>query len=173
MGTGGARFYGSELNLVIRHTKLQSMETQEFLKLFPLGDENPQMSLWNGGIGEEQKNWLRKVLTDAERHNVKLIVAQHHPLIQGSAPSTHFLWNHNEISTMLVESPAVVLFLCGHYHPGGYACVSGKHFVTVEAILEAPTGSHAHGFVSVYEDKITIHGHGTVTSRELQISAAK
>jgi hypothetical protein len=31
------------------------------------------------------------------RQGTHLIVAGHHPLVVGSAPSTHLLWNHEEV----------------------------------------------------------------------------
>lgn len=58
----------------------------------------------------------------------------------------------------------------GHYHPGGYHCESGKHFVTVEAILEAPQSEVAHAIVHVFEDRISIQGFGRVTSRDLPLN---
>jgi hypothetical protein len=57
----------------------------------------------------------------------------------------------------------------GHYHPGGYAKVGNTHFVTVESILEAPTNSHAHGIIHVFEKEIIIEGSGEVTPRKLQL----
>ncbi len=47
--------------------------------------------------------------------------------------------------------------------------MGGKHFVTVEAILEAPTDSFAHGIIHVYEKEIEIQGFSTVTNRVLSI----
>lgn len=52
---------------------------------------------------------------------------------------------------------------------GGYACVGGRHFVTVEGLLEAPTGGNAYAVVHVYPDRLCIDGRGTVTSRELAV----
>ncbi|XP_024533152.1 manganese-dependent ADP-ribose/CDP-alcohol diphosphatase-like isoform X1 [Selaginella moellendorffii] len=145
-------------------------EATEFLHAHPLGDDHPQMSLSNGGIGSIQMSWLKEVIANAERNKIKLIVAAHHPVVAGSAPDGLLAWNHQEISSVLVESSAFVLFLCGHHHPGGYACINGKHFVTVQAILEAPTGSQAHAVVNVFDrHKITIQGTGTVISRVLEI----
>lgn len=47
--------------------------------------------------------------------------------------------------------------------------MGAKHFVTMEAILEAPTGSFAHGIIHVYDKEIEIQGFSTVTSRVLSI----
>jgi hypothetical protein len=66
-----------------------------------------------------------------------------------------------------------VLVDSGHYHKGGYAKHGKQHFVTVQAIVEAPTGIEAHAFVHVYEDRIAIEGHGFVESRLLDISEPK
>jgi hypothetical protein len=38
-----------------------------FMHNHPLGEANPQMSEWNGGLGSEQKTWLAHILSDAER----------------------------------------------------------------------------------------------------------
>lgn len=57
----------------------------------------------------------------------------------------------------------------GHYHKGGYARHGNQHFVTVQSILEAPTGEEAHGFVHVTDTRIVIEGHGFVESRVLEI----
>lgn len=43
----------------------------------------------------------------------KVIVALHHPLVEGSAPSTHLLWNHAEVTDFLVASTAVVVVFSG------------------------------------------------------------
>ncbi|KAG6543161.1 hypothetical protein Mapa_015410 [Marchantia paleacea] len=133
-------------------------------------DKSTQMASWNGGLGAEQLAWFAGVLREAEREGTKVIVAAHHPLLSGSAPFSHLMWNHDQVSSILLASPSVVLFLCGHYHPGGYVRVGGQHFVTVQAILEAPPDSEAHAFVHVYKDHITIEGYGFVESRNLTIA---
>lgn len=95
----------------------------------------------------------------------------------GAARATHMAWNYRELLQVLLASPAVKLALAGHDHLGGYACLEGaagdrKHFVTVEAMLEAPAGSNAWGVVHVEADKVRIEGRGTVTSRELLLEEA-
>lgn len=89
--------------------------------------------------------------------------------ITGAARATHLAWNHNEILEALLASPAVKLALAGHDHEGGYACVGGKHFITLEALLEAPADSNAWGVLHVHPDRLVVEGRGTVTSRELAL----
>ncbi len=44
-----------------------TQEAMTFMHNHPLGEANPQMSEWNGGLGSEQKTWLAHILSDAER----------------------------------------------------------------------------------------------------------
>ncbi|XP_024519797.1 manganese-dependent ADP-ribose/CDP-alcohol diphosphatase-like [Selaginella moellendorffii] len=142
-------------------------EALDFQKSHPFGVDHPQMALWNGGIGSKQRVWLDNAVRDAQRSNTKLIVCGHHPIVAGSSPPKHLAWNHHQILSTLLGSPEVVLYLCGHYHSGGYACINGKHFVTLEAILEAPEGWCAHGLLRIYNGWIEIQGYGSVISRRL------
>ncbi len=70
---------------------------------------------------------------------------------------------------VLLASPALRLALAGHDHVGGYACIDGRHFVTVEALLEAPVDGNAYAMIHVHGDRIRIEGSGSVTSRELVV----
>ena len=45
-------------------------------------------------------------------------------------------WNHKSILELILNSSCARLVLSGHDHMGGYACIQGKHFVTLEALLE-------------------------------------
>ena len=68
---------------------------------------------------------------------------------------------------MLLGSPAFRLALAGHDHLGGYARIDGRHFVTLEALLEAP--DNAYAVVQAFPDRLRIVGCGSVTSRELAV----
>lgn len=123
---------------------------------------------WNGGICTSQKEWLIDQLAKSESAGEDVIVACHHPIGLGSAEETHMAWNAPEIEEVLKNSPSVRMVLSGHCHRGGYSCIQGKHFVTLEALLEAPTGSNSYGTVHVFKDRIEIAGTGTMTSRILK-----
>ena len=136
------------------------LEALAYKQAHPLSEEaNPQMSDWNGGITSAQMEWLKQQLAAAEAGGERVIVACHHQVGARAARDSHMAWNHEDISKVLVASPAFVLGLSGHDHLGGYASweseieggIGGekgkrrKHFVTVEALLEAPSGSNAYG----------------------------
>lgn len=135
----------------------------------PLSDADPQMSGWNGGITQRQLAWLRGELAAAEAAGERVIVASHHQVGRGGARDTHLAWNHREIAAELLASPAFRLALAGHDHLGGYSCIDGRHFVTLEALLEAPPGSNAYAVAIVLSDRICIEGRGAATSRELAV----
>lgn len=149
-----------------------SSEYQEALKYAedrPLED-HPEMVSWNGGLREAQLDWLKAQLRDAENAGEKCIVCSHHPLATGCARPTHMCWNGQEVSDILASSPSVVGAFHGHDHQGGYAEYNGKHFTTVEAIVECPPDSVAYGIVDVYPSSLVIRGAGRVTSRKLNFA---
>lgn len=50
-------------------TMIASLKRGEmFLEEHPLSENEPQMSTWNGGIGDEQKSWLIEELKKAEMY---------------------------------------------------------------------------------------------------------
>lgn len=145
-------------------------EAKRFVEAHPLSEAEPHMKTWNGGIASKQMSWFKQTLHDAEQAGERVIVATHHP-IAGCRP-THAAWNFKEIQDVLVKSHSVVLCLAGHDHVGGYQCIDEVHFVVIEAMLEAPPladGGNAFGRILIYQDHISIEGHGSVTSRKLKI----
>lgn len=147
----------------------QYQEAQDFMAAHPLREAEPHMSSWNGGVTQRQLSWLRAELAAAEAARERVLVASHHPIGRGSARPTHMAWNCREVQEALLASPAFRVAFAGHDHMGGYACVEGQHFVTIEGLLEAPTGSNAYAVVHVFPDRLCIHGGGSVSSRELAV----
>ena len=70
------------------------------------GDDNAKT--WNGGISQEQLNWLDDILTDAESKGQKAVVFAHHPVW----PFTrHTLWNYQDVIDILEMHNNVVEYL--------------------------------------------------------------
>ena len=78
-------------------------------------------------------------------------------------------WNWREIQEVLTSSHNVVLHLSGHDHMGGYRSHADVHFLTVEAMLEAPTGSNAYALAHIFPDHIDIKGVGSAKSHKLRL----
>lgn len=80
--------------------------------------------------------WLEEQLSQAQQSGERVIAAAHHPLHSCAARRPHLAWNHGDIAAKLIGCSAVVLVLAGHDHEGGYGFHSGKHWLTVPALLE-------------------------------------
>ncbi|KAK9838820.1 hypothetical protein WJX74_003943 [Apatococcus lobatus] len=111
-------------------------EAAAYQEAHPLSEQEPHMHGWNGGIGSDQMRWLRQQLQRADADGVNVICSCHHQLGPGAARATHMAWNHKSILEVILGGACVKLVLSGHDHMGGYACIQGKHFVTLEALLE-------------------------------------
>lgn len=182
LGQGGyyaARLHPGWLLVVLDTTELSghsglpqdcevAREAAQFVASHPV-EQHPQMSPWNGGIGQRQLSWLQGVLQQAEEDGSRVIVASHHQIGKGAARDTHMAWNWREIESLLLQSRAVVLGLAGHDHQGGYASTGGVHFVTLQALVEAPPDFTAYCVVHVHADRVEIQGRGTVPSRVMQL----
>lgn len=152
----------------------QYTEARQYEAAHPLTQENPQMSSWNGGVTSKQLAWLKQQLSEADVAGERVVVAAHHQVGLGAVRPTHMAWNWREIKNALLQSSSFRLFLAGHDHVGGYAAIQGadgrpRHFITLEAMLEAPTDSNAYGIAQFFEDIIELQGFGTVTSRQLDV----
>mmetsp|Transcript_14247 Transcript_14247/g.43033 ORF Transcript_14247/g.43033 Transcript_14247/m.43033 type:complete len:217 (-) Transcript_14247:394-1044(-) len=146
-------------------------EAAQYLDNHPLSDSEPHMHNWNGGIGKAQLKWLEEELASASEAGNRCLVAGHHQVGQGAARASHMAWNWRSIQRVLLASPAFAVFFAGHDHMGGYSCAAARHFVTLEAMLEAPVGSNAYAIVTCRDTDIQIDGRGSVTSRTLQLPA--
>ncbi|KAK9814127.1 hypothetical protein WJX72_000984 [[Myrmecia] bisecta] len=150
-------------------TSQQGREAKAYQDSHPMSERDRQMASWNGGIASEQMKWLQGQLHQAKQAGEQVIMACHHQFGQGAARPTHYAWNWREISQVTLDSSVVRLVLCGHDHEGGNACHKGTHFVTLEAMLEAPPDSNAYATVDIFNDRIQILGQGSVTSRNLTL----
>lgn len=135
---------------------------------------------WGGGVGPAQFEWLSSELDAAVAAKERVIVASHVALSPTAARPGMAAWNAPDVSRALEACPAVALCLAGHDHPGGYGrtlvtnpedglhTFGRVHFVTLEAMLEAPETSYA--VLEVYEHEAIVRGIGSATTRRLRTS---
>ncbi|XP_017340000.1 manganese-dependent ADP-ribose/CDP-alcohol diphosphatase isoform X2 [Ictalurus punctatus] len=123
---------------------------------------------FNGGLSQDQLDWLDRLLTSADEKGEKVTVVSHIPVHPYSTSTTCLTWNYDEILPLLCAHKSVVCFLAGHDHDGGY-CVdsTGIHHLTVEGVIETPPDCDAFGTVYVYEDKMILRGNGRIKNRVL------
>jgi 3',5'-cyclic AMP phosphodiesterase CpdA len=115
----------------------------------------PNAQIWNGAIGEEQRQWLAKLLSDADARKERAIVFAHFPALPASCRPNHLLWDHQKIVELLETHSSVKAFLNGHDHNGGYGQQAGIHYVTFPAMVEHPAAESCN-VVSVYQDRLEI-----------------
>lgn len=111
---------------------------------------------WNGGFGRRQLKWLKKELRRAGTEGERVVLFSHHPLLPENGLQA---WNNREVLELLDSSPAVVAFISGHHHEGGYVRAGRIHHVTLKGLVEA-TSETACGIADVYADRIVIRGFG-------------
>ncbi|MBN1457033.1 MAG: metallophosphoesterase [Sedimentisphaerales bacterium] len=113
----------------------------------------PNAAEWNGAIGDQQKQWLKDVLTDAQENKQKVVVFGHHPLLPEDDKYT--LWNADDITGILESYDCVVAYLNGHRHKDGYLFRNGVCYVTIEGLVEAEN-KDVYAVVWVYADRLLI-----------------
>ena len=133
-------------------------------------------------MGPAQLAWLAKELEAATERNEKVIVASHCALSRTAARPGMSAWDADTISETLESFECVKVCVAGHDHPGGYGrtlvpdgegayrTFGRVHYVTLEAMLEAPEGGTSYAVMEVYDHEIVVAGVGSCTSRRLRTS---
>lgn len=118
------------------------------------GDINAKT--WNGGISQEQLNWLGETLADAESKGQKAVVFAHHPVWPLASSS---LWNYQDVIDVLEAHDNVVAYMNGHRHLGDYAIKNGIHYVTFQGML-LTADENSFSVVEVFRDRLEVKGYG-------------
>lgn len=118
---------------------------------------------WNGGFGDEQINWIGKVLKKAERENRKVVIFCHWPLLPENGVQ---LWDNQVLLGLIESHHSVVAWISGHHHEGNYVKEMGIHHLTLKAIVNAVSETSC-GIIEVYSDKLLFKGYGDMEDRIL------
>lgn len=146
----------------IKNTKLDAELTQMLKKGKADGRKNT--ATWNGGISNEQMQWLDKTLAKSQKKGEMVIICSHHPLY----PEMGFTaLNDREILQTIEKYSCVKALLAGHHHTGAFAYYKGIPSITAEGMVETKN-ENAYGIVEIYPDKILLKGEGRMTSREIE-----
>ena len=125
------------------------------------------MQRWNGGVGADQRAWLKAELAAAEAAGERVVVFGHLPILLEASGPYYLLWDHAAVLELLQSTPAVVAYLAGHDHAGGYAQQAGIHHLTLPGMLDAPEGTNAYAVVEVWPERLEVRGVREVTDRTL------
>ncbi|GAB2989443.1 hypothetical protein GCM10027284_02470 [Cyclobacterium sediminis] len=119
---------------------------------------------WNGGVGEEQLQWMEALVNKAEEEGKRVVAFCHYPLLPENG--LHLL-NHKEVLDRIGHSPAMVAWFSGHHHAGNYyKDENGMHHLTFLGMVEAESPALG-AIVTVEKDKLIIHGIGDEADRIL------
>ena len=124
-----------------------------------------------GVIGDEQLEWLKSTLAQADKDEEKVIVFNHFALLK-SAARHHRMKAPEPVLKLIEQSGCVVAYLAGHDHAGGYAFRNGVHHITLKGMVESPEET-AYAVIEVHPDRLKEIGFGAEPSRDLPIGAAQ
>jgi len=119
---------------------------------------------WNGGIGNEQLNWIKEQLEQAQQKDQQVIFFCHFPIYP---VGTHNLWNAEQVLQLITQHDNVRAWINGHQHNGDYAHYQDIHFVTIAAMLDTPLNSY--GELWFYSDHLYLKGSGRQSSFDLEL----
>lgn len=144
---------------------LRKRDTTQVDFYFEMTKEKSNGHHWNSAIGEQQQNWLKQELANADAKGQKVILFSHLPL--RPLDNSHNLWNNAEILEIIESSSNVVAFINGHNHSGAYVFKNGIHYITIFGMVDTRIGSY--GILEVYKDSLVLRGYGNQETLHLDI----
>ena len=128
-------------------------------------EQKVNANFWNGGIGEEQLNWLNQILEDSAQKHQSTIIFCHFPLYP---EHRHNLLNDLELLKVIEKFDNVKAWINGHNHDGNYGLYQNIHFVNVKGMVKREFDT-AYCLVHLSDDSIKIKGYGVEISAKLNI----
>ena len=158
--------YKEAYKILTSHNRNTNLESSAGLQ----GREKRFVS-YNGGLGKEQLEWLKDTLSDAEKHNQRVLIFSHIPICPELDERFDSVWNYSEVLDLIWGFKCVVACLHGHEHEDAhFVDHRGIHHCVYAAVVEAPSGSNAFATIHLSEDGITVEGQGTIASRVLKFN---
>lgn len=114
---------------------------------------------FNGALGDEQMEWLEKVLEDATAKEQRVVICTHVPLCPHDQTAYAVIWNYEEVMALMKKFNCVKVVLAGHDHAGGYRNHHVHHYI-FPGVVECEPGTNAFSRMDVYDDKIVMKGFG-------------
>ncbi|MDN5819331.1 MAG: metallophosphoesterase [bacterium] len=110
--------------------------------------------LSNGGLGQNQYDWLKNQLDSATAAHQSIIVLSHHPLYP---LDIHNMLNTDKILELLAGYK-ITAFLNGHNHAGNYGLKNQTPYITFPGLVEGT--SEAHSIARIDGNSVNITGYG-------------
>ena len=154
---------GNDLSYFAPQTRQQRQERNDMVAGL-LSGLQPNGMPWNGGIGEDQMQWLEKKLSQAQRSGRMVVVICHFPLY---SKGNHNLFNNHALFAGMNKYSCVKAYFSGHFHAGYYHAMDGMHLVNFKGMVDTEENSFA--VVTLTSDSILIKGYGREPDRSLKI----
>ena len=126
---------------------------------------------YNGGVDEDQLQWLDETLTEAEKKMQKVVIMGHQPLLVDACVNKDYIticWNYDEVLAVMHKHSNVLAYFAGHDHQVGRAIDEANiHHITFPGVIETPPGLNDYGTISVYSNSMYMQGSGRVPSIEI------
>eukprot|EP00601_Ochromonadales_sp_CCMP2298_P026362 CAMPEP_0173281786 /NCGR_PEP_ID=MMETSP1143-20121109/6441_1 /TAXON_ID=483371 /ORGANISM="non described non described, Strain CCMP2298" /LENGTH=339 /DNA_ID=CAMNT_0014219251 /DNA_START=142 /DNA_END=1161 /DNA_ORIENTATION=- len=159
MGAASPQLAAAAESLLRAKNPNYAVGSNDWFKGIPLEDR--RYVPYNGGVGQEQYEWLRDTLGKAEQACEKVVVFCHMPVFAPCSQLNNLLWNSEQVLGLLQASPSVCAFIAGHDHDGGYALdAAGVHHIVPPAPLECAVGEVAFGRFDVFSSGMKLQWSG-------------
>lgn len=123
---------------------------------------------WNGGVSDDQLEWLERELAAADAVKARVILCGHHPLLPADG---HQFWNSEAVLAVIDSHPCVAAFFNGHNHAGAEVVRKGVPYITFKSILHEPE-VNAFSAIRLFADRLEIEGNGREASRVIPLRMA-
>ncbi|MCK3684314.1 metallophosphoesterase [Maribellus sp. YY47] len=153
-------------DLTFQSNDPQIVEKAKALTAALKNEGKPNYHNWNGGIGEEQLQWMENELKKAQNSRQKVILFCHFPLLPYNA---HSLWNTEEVVDILKKYDCVKCWMNGHNHAGNYTFADGIHFLNLKGMIET-ADINTFSVIKLSKKAIEVTGYGNEPQRTLPIN---
>lgn len=130
-----------------------------------LAEKKINANFWNGGIGQQQLEWLEDRLISAAKMMENVFIFCHFPIYP---KHRHNLLNDIEVIRVLKKYDNVKAWICGHNHDGNYGQLNDIHFINMKGIVDHEF-ELAFGIFRLFEGHIEIERYGIEISARLVI----
>ena len=151
-------FYGSLDSLKIQETKVTFDKIEK--------DSLPYAKIYNGGLSNQQMEWIENQLTEAKSNNQQVGFYCHFSLLP---IDNHNLWNSEQLQILIEKYKNVKVFMNGHNHAGAYDFKNNIHYMTFKGMVDTKD-STSYAIAHFYKDSIQIKGYGREKDKTLLLS---
>jgi len=156
---------GNDLSYQGAITPAKIAQTDSLFTLLSKSDL-PNLQTWNGGLSNEQLQWVENELKEALDQQQNVGFYCHFPVL--GEDKVHRLWNSQQFISLIDQYPHVKFYFNGHNHNGDYMQRNGVHYLTYKGMVDT-NNSTAFATVQITTDSILVHGYGREPSRSLKI----